>query len=200
MTDKINNSRRGLIAATCTVGGVAGLAATGVFVSSLAPSSSQKKEQVTVNIEGMRAGDARTTTWQGKPVWVLKRSEDMLATLHQTEEQVSDPHSERTHYAATPEAAKNQWRAIRPDIFVFSPVCPHLGCTVFSKLDKTPTRPLPEDWQGGFFCPCHGSTFDIAGRVFKDKPAVDNLEVPPHHYVDANTIMIGEDDQKTGAA
>lgn len=179
--------------ASCAMGGVAGVAATGVLISSLKPTGSAKKEVVTADISNMKPKDIRIVTWQEKKVWLMKRSDDMVASLAQTESQVADPASTRTNYAPTPPYAQNAWRSIKKDLLVFIPTCTHLGCTVFTKLDAGLQAGLPADWQGGFFCPCHASTFDLAGRVFKDKPAADNLEVPPYYYVDDNTIAVGDD-------
>lgn len=190
---KVDNTRRGLVIASCSMGGVAGIAATGVLVSSLKPSGPAKKEVVTADIHNMKPKEIRIVNWQGKKVWMMKRSEDMLASLDKTQSLVADPDSKRTNYAATPAYAQNPWRSIKKDLLVFVPTCTHLGCAVFTKLDAGLQPGLPADWQGGFFCPCHGSTFDLAGRVFKDKPASDNLEVPPYYYVDDNTITIGDD-------
>jgi ubiquinol-cytochrome c reductase iron-sulfur subunit len=116
----------------------------------------------------------------------------MLASLNKTESEVADPKSERTTIP-TPEYAKNQHRSIKPEVFVCVGICTHLGCSPGDRFQPGPQPSLPDDWQGGFLCPCHGSTFDLAGRVFKNKPAPDNLEVPQHMYLSATRLRIGED-------
>jgi ubiquinol-cytochrome c reductase iron-sulfur subunit len=125
-------------------------------------------------------------------VWILHRTPEMLASLNKTESEVADPKSERTT-VPTPEYAKNQHRSIKPEVFVCVGICTHLGCSPGDRFQAGPQPSLPDDWQGGFLCPCHGSTFDLAGRVFKNKPAPDNLEVPQHMYLSATRLRIGED-------
>lgn len=189
---KIDKTRRGLVAACCAMGGVAGVAATGVVMTSLRPEMTSKKEIITADIKDLQPKQIQVHTWQDNNVWVMKRSDAMIASLEQTQSLVLDPQSQRTQYATTPDFAKNPWRSIKKDIFVFIPICTHLGCTVTSKLDAGSQPGLPAAWQGGFLCPCHGSTFDVAGRVFKDKPAADNLAIPPYHFTDDVTLVIGE--------
>jgi ubiquinol-cytochrome c reductase iron-sulfur subunit len=116
----------------------------------------------------------------------------MLATLEKDEAELADPNSDRTAYP-TPEYAKNRHRSIKPEIFVAIGICSHLGCSPSDKLVPGAQPSLPDDWPGGFLCPCHGSTFDVAGRVYKNKPAPDNLEIPPHMYVSDSVILVGED-------
>jgi ubiquinol-cytochrome c reductase iron-sulfur subunit len=130
--------------------------------------------------------------WRGKPVWILRRTPEQLASLKKTDPQVADPKSERTNYP-TPDYAKNEYRSIKPEVFVAVGICSHLGCSPGDKLAPGPQPSLPDDWVGGFLCPCHGSTFDLAGRVFKNKPAPDNLEVPPYMYLTDSRLLIGED-------
>jgi ubiquinol-cytochrome c reductase iron-sulfur subunit len=122
----------------------------------------------------------------------MKRTPEQLETLKKTEDQVADPNSDRKAYP-TPEYAKNQHRSIKPEVLVAVGICSHLGCSPSDKFQTGAQPSLPDDWQGGFLCPCHGSTFDIAGRVFKNKPAPDNLEVPPHMYLSDTKILVGED-------
>ena len=125
-------------------------------------------------------------------MWVIKRTPEQLESLKKTDSLVADPNSDRKAYP-TPAYAKNEWRSIKPEIFVAVGICSHLGCSPSDKFQQGPQASLPDDWQGGFLCPCHGSTFDMAGRVFKNKPAPDNLEVPPHMYLSDAKILVGDD-------
>ena len=187
------SKRTWLIASGCA--GAAGAAFTAVpFVSSFQPSERAKAAgaPVEVDIAALKPGEKITVEWRGKPVWILKRTPEMLATLPKVEPQLADPNSERKTYP-TPEYAKNQHRSIKPEVFVGVGICSHLGCSPSDRLQPGPQPSLPEDWLGGFLCPCHGSTFDLAGRVFKNKPAPDNLEVPPHTYLSDTRLLIGED-------
>ncbi|WBY03493.1 ubiquinol-cytochrome c reductase iron-sulfur subunit [Ramlibacter tataouinensis] len=187
------SKRTWLIASGCA--GAAGAAFTAVpFVASFQPSERAKAAgaPVEVDIAALKPGEKVTVEWRGKPVWILKRTPEMLATLEKTQPEVADPNSERTAYP-TPEYAKNQYRSIKPDVFVAVGICSHLGCSPTDRLQAGPQPSLPDDWQGGFLCPCHGSTFDLAGRVFKNKPAPDNLEVPPYMYLSDSRLLIGED-------
>ena len=187
-------SRRRWIAIT-SVAGAAGAAAAAVpFVSALQPSERAKAAgaPVEVDISALQPGDLLRVEWRGKPVWVLRRTPQMLESLKQTDDDVGDPGSARTAYP-TPDYAKNQWRSIKPEYLVVVGICSHLGCSPSEKLQPGPQASLPDDWAGGFLCPCHGSTFDLAGRVFKNKPAPDNLEVPPHTYLTDTRLLIGED-------
>ncbi|MBI5275271.1 MAG: ubiquinol-cytochrome c reductase iron-sulfur subunit [Burkholderiales bacterium] len=187
------SKRTWLIASGCA--GVVGGAATAVpFVASFQPSERAKAAgaPVEVDISALRPGEKMTVEWRGKPVWILKRTPEQIASLQKTEPQVADPKSDRNAYP-TPDYAKNQGRSIKPELFVAVGICSHLGCSPSDKMQPGPQPSLPDDWQGGFLCPCHGSTFDFAGRVFKNKPAPDNLEVPPHMYLSDTRLLIGED-------
>jgi ubiquinol-cytochrome c reductase iron-sulfur subunit len=194
---QVDSGRRGLLAATCAVGGVAGLATAGAFVSTFQPSERAKAAgaPVEVDIAGLAPGELRTVEWRGKPVWILKRSPEMVASLKKTDAEVADPKSERNPDELTPEYARNEYRSRKPDILVAVGICSHLGCSPTTKLQPGPQPSLPDDWQGGFLCPCHGSTFDLAGRVYKNKPAPDNLQVPPHMYVGDTKLVIGKDEK-----
>ncbi len=190
----VDTDRRTWIAITCGAGAV-GAAATAVpFISTFAPSERAKAAgaPVQVDIGGLKPGEKLTVEWRGKPVWILRRTPEQLASLKKTDSQVADPNSNRTQYP-TPAYAKNEHRSIKPEFFVGVGICSHLGCSPTDKLQPGAQPSLPDDWQGGFLCPCHGSTFDIAGRVFKNKPAPDNLEVPPHMYLSDTVLLIGED-------
>jgi len=187
------SKRTWLIASGCV--GAVGAGFTAVpFVSSFQPSERAKAAgaPVEVDIGSLRPGEKITVEWRGKPVWILRRTPEQLETLKKTEGQLADPKSDRKAYP-TPEYAKNQWRSIKPEVFVAVGICSHLGCSPSDKLAAGPQPSLPDDWQGGFLCPCHGSTFDLAGRVFTNKPAPDNLEVPPHMYLSDTLLLIGED-------
>ena len=190
----IDQSRRTWIAITCGAGAIGGVATAVPFVSSFAPSERARAAgaPVQVDISAVKPGEKLVVEWRGKPVWIVRRTPEQLASLKKTESQVADPNSERTQYP-TPEYAKNPYRSIKPEVFVGVGICSHLGCSPVDKFTPGAQPSLPDDWAGGFLCPCHGSTFDLAGRVFKNKPAPDNLEVPPHMYVSENVLMIGVD-------
>jgi ubiquinol-cytochrome c reductase iron-sulfur subunit len=195
MSDTVADpSRRNWIAITCGAGAVGGVAVAVPFVSTFTPSERAKAAgaPVTVDISAVRPGEMLTVEWRGKPVWVVRRTPEQLESLKKTEAQVADPNSDRKAYP-TPEYAKNQYRSIKPEVFVGVGICSHLGCSPSAKFATGAQPSLPDDWGGGFLCPCHGSTFDIAGRVFKNKPAPDNLEVPPHMYLSDTVVLIGED-------
>jgi ubiquinol-cytochrome c reductase iron-sulfur subunit len=145
-----------------------------------------------VDISGIKPGEKLTVEWRGKPVWIVRRTPEQVEALKKTDALVADPKSDRKAYP-TPAYAKNEWRSIKPEFFVGVGICSHLGCSPSDKFTPGAQPSLPDDWAGGFLCPCHGSTFDMAGRVFKNKPAPDNLEVPPHMYLTDTTLVIGED-------
>ena len=191
----LDKDKRNWIVATCAVGG-AGVAAVAVpFVSSFQPSEKAKASgaAVEVDISALKPGEKLTVAWRGKPVWILKRTPAQLAELPQLDSLLADPKSLRNLPEWTPEYARNETRSIKPETLVVIGICPHLGCSPSDKFQTGPQPSLPDDWKGGFFCPCHGSTFDLAGRVFKNKPAPDNLVVPPHMYLSDNRLLIGED-------
>jgi len=194
---QVDPGRRGLLVATCAAGGVAGLATTGMLVSTFQPSERAKAAgaPVEVDLAGLAPGEMRTVEWRGKPVWILKRSEAMVSSLKQTDGQVADPNSERNPDELTPEYARNEFRSIKPDILVAVGICTHLGCSPVTRFATGAQPSLPDDWHGGFLCPCHGSTFDLAGRVYKNKPAPDNLEVPRHMYLSDSKLIIGKDEK-----
>ena len=194
---QVDSGRRGLLAATCAVGGVAGLATAGAFVSTFQPSERAKAAgaPVEVDIGDLAPGEMKTVEWRGKPVWILKRTPEMVASLKKTDSQVADPNSERNRDEFTSEYARNEYRSIKPEILVAIGICTHLGCSPSAKFQTGAQPSLPDDWAGGFLCPCHGSTFDLAGRVFKNKPAPDNLPVPRHMYLSDNKIVIGKDEK-----
>jgi ubiquinol-cytochrome c reductase iron-sulfur subunit len=174
---------------------VGGLAAAVPFVASFAPSERAKAAgaPVDVDISTLKPGEMATVEWRGKPVWIVKRTPEQLASLKLTDPLVADPESKRKPEELTPEYARNQYRSRKPDVFVAVGICSHLGCSPTAKFTPGPQPSLPDDWQGGFFCPCHGSIFDLAGRVYKNKPAPDNLEIPPYVFLSDSKILIGED-------
>jgi ubiquinol-cytochrome c reductase iron-sulfur subunit len=188
------NKRTWLIASTCA-GAVGGVAVAVPFVSTFQPSEKAKAAgaAVEVDISALKPGEKMTVEWRGKPVWIVKRTPEQVESLNKTEPQLADPKSERKPGELTPAYARNQARSIKPEIFVAVGICTHLGCSPSDKFQAGAQPSLPDDWQGGFLCPCHGSTFDIAGRVFKNKPAPDNLEIPPHMYLSDTKLLIGED-------
>jgi ubiquinol-cytochrome c reductase iron-sulfur subunit len=192
----MDRDRRNWIAITAGVGAVGGVATAIPFVSTFAPSERARAAgaPVQVDISALKPGEKMTVEWRGKPVWIVRRTPEQLELLKKDEAQLADPNSDRKQYP-TPPYAKNQWRSIKPEVFVGVGICSHLGCSPSDKFAAGPQPSLPDDWPGGFFCPCHGSTFDMAGRVFKNKPAPDNLEVPPHMYLSDTVLLIGEDNK-----
>jgi ubiquinol-cytochrome c reductase iron-sulfur subunit len=188
-----SSKRTWLIASTCA-GAAGGVAVAVPFVSTFAPSERAKAAgaAVEVDISAIKPGEKVTVEWRGKPVWIIRRTSEQIESLQKTEGQVADPNSDRKAYP-TPAYAKNRHRSIKPEFFVGVGICSHLGCSPSDKFATGAQPSLPDDWNGGFLCPCHGSTFDLAGRVFKNKPAPDNLEVPPHMYLSDTRILIGED-------
>lgn len=191
----VDQSRRNWVAITCVAGGIGGVATAVPFVATLQPSERARAAgaAVEVDISALKPGERMTVEWRGKPVWIMRRTPEMLASLEKTEAQVADPKSERKPAEVTPmESTRNQWRSIKKDVLVVVGICSHLGCSPVDKITPGPQPSLPDDWQGGFLCPCHGSTFDLAGRVFKDKPAPDNLEVPPYTFLSDTKLLIGE--------
>jgi len=187
-------ARRNWVVITCGAGAVGGVATAVPFVASFTPSERARAAgaPVEVDVGNLKPGEKTVVEWRGKPVWIMRRTPEQLESLKKTEPQVADPKSDRTQYP-TPDYAKNQWRSIKPELFVAVGICSHLGCSPSDKLQPGAQPSLPEDWAGGFLCPCHGSTFDLAGRVFKNKPAPDNLEVPPYMYLSDSKLLIGED-------
>jgi len=188
--DKVDCGRRRLIVATATAGGVAGVAAAIPFVASMLPSERAKSAgaPVEVDISKLAPGQMLTVEWRGKPVWIINRSKEMIESLKKANDKVSDPNSEKK---MQPDYCKNETRSIKPEIFVAVGICTHLGCSPTDKFKAGAESGIDADWPGGFLCPCHGSTFDLAGRVYKNKPAPDNLEVPAHKYLGDTKIVIG---------
>lgn len=190
--DAVDDGRRTALLVTSAVGGAGCVAAAVPFVASLAPSERAKAAgaPVTADISLLAPGEKMTVEWRGKPVWIVRRTPEMLESLKRTDAEVADPKSERTAFP-TPPYAKNEYRSIKPEYLVVIGICSHLGCNPLGPLVAGAAAPLGAN--PGFLCPCHGSTFDLAGRVFKNKPAPDNLEVPPHKYLSDTVVMIGDD-------
>ena len=190
----VDSSKRTWLIASVGAGAVgAGFVAT-PFISSFQPSERAKAAgaAVEVDISDIKPGEKKTVEWRGKPVWIIRRTTEQVEALKKSDAQLADPQSARSAYP-TPEYAKNGHRSIKPEFMVAVGICTHLGCSPGDRLSAGPQPSLPDDWQGGFLCACHGSTFDLAGRVFKNKPAPDNLEVPPHMYLSDNKLLVGED-------
>ena len=190
--ETVDSGRRNLLVATAAVGGVAGVVAAIPFGMSMLPSERAKAAgaPVEVDISDLAPGQMKTVEWRGKPVWIINRTKEQIASLRTTDDKVSDPKSEKL---MQPDYCQNETRSIKPEIMVAVGICTHLGCSPGDKFTAGPQPSLPDDWQGGFLCACHGSTFDLAGRVFKNKPAPDNLPVPPHMYLSDTRLLIGED-------
>ena len=195
-TTKLDRERRALLIATGAAAGLPALSGAGAFISTLQPSERAKAAgaPVEVDISDLAPGQMKTVEWRGKPVWILRRTPEMLASLKTTTSQLVDPASERNKDEMTPPYAHNEHRSIKPEILVAIGICTHLGCSPSEKFTPGAQPSLPDDWAGGFLCPCHGSTFDLAGRVFKNKPAPDNLPVPRHMYASETKIVIGKDE------
>ena len=194
------DKRRFLTMLTTGVGAVGvGFAAT-PFVLSMTPSARARAAgaPVEVDISKLEPGQLHTEEWRGKPVWILRRTPEMLQTLPATDNLLADPASKVADQQ--PAYAQNSTRSIKPEILVVVGICTHLGCSPSKKLQVGPASGLGDDWTGGFFCPCHGSKFDLAGRVYKNVPAPTNLPVPPHMFLSDTRILIGEDKSKKGAA
>jgi ubiquinol-cytochrome c reductase iron-sulfur subunit len=182
-----------LVASGCA--GAVGAGFTAVpFISSFEPSEKAKAAgaPVEVDISNLKPGEKMTVEWRGKPVWILKRTPEQVDALKKHDAELADPQSDRKTYP-TPAYAKNEYRSIKPEIWIGVGICSHLGCSPSDRLQAGPQPSLPDDWSGGFLCPCHGSTFDLAGRVYRNKPAPDNLEVPEHMYLTDTRLVIGED-------
>ena len=184
--------RRVWLLATSAAGGAAAVAAAVPFVSTFAPSERAKAmgAAVEVDISDIPPGGMKTVEWRGMPVWIVRRTPEQLAALEGQESALADPNSDRKQQ---PDYARNETRAIKSEVFVAIGICTHLGCSPTAVAAGSGNPSVGADWKGGFFCPCHGSTFDMAGRVFKNKPAPTNLEIPPHMYLADTKVLIGED-------
>ena len=202
MSDSIlpeDPARRAALITTCAAGAAGSAAVIWPFLKSMRPSERALAAgaPVEVDITGMAPGEMKRVEWRGKPVWVVRRTPEMLQAVKKYDAQVADPDSKRTAYP-TPAYARNEYRSIKPEYLVVVGICTHLGCSPTDKFQPGPQPSLPDDWAGGFFCPCHGSIFDLAGRVFSNMPAPDNLEVPPHTYLSDSKILVGTDAEQVG--
>jgi ubiquinol-cytochrome c reductase iron-sulfur subunit len=197
MTNSVDNSKRRFLttAATVVVGGAGAATMAIPFVMTMAPSARAQAAgaPVEVPIDKIAPGQQMIVEWRKKPVWILRRTEEIIADLPSLDNKLADPNSDMMQQ---PEYCKNELRAIRDEILVLVGVCTHLGCspTHVPKVEAA-SKGLGDDWKGGFFCPCHGSKFDFAGRVYKGMPAPTNLAVPPYRFEGDNLLIIGEDTQ-----
>jgi ubiquinol-cytochrome c reductase iron-sulfur subunit len=184
--------RRFLLAATSVAGGVAGVTVAVPFVASMNPSARARAAgtPVEVDLSKVEPGMMVTVEWRGQPVWVVHRTREMIDSLPKLDGVVADP---KSSMPMQPDYAKNEVRSIKPEYLVLVGICTHLGCSPSQKLAPGAESGLGEDWPGGFFCPCHGSKFDLAGRVYKGVPAPANLKVPPYAYLSDTRLLIGED-------
>lgn len=190
---KVDKTRRNLVVATSVLGGAASLGAAAPFVASMWPSERAKAAgaPIEVDISTIAPGELKVFEWRGKPVWVIRRTQDMLASLKQVVGNLTDPASEAS---LQPEYAENEHRSVNPEVMVMEGVCTHLGCSPQQRTAEAKAE-MGADWAGGFYCPCHGSKFDYAGRVYRGAPAPTNLPVPPYTFLSDSTLRIG-DDQK----
>jgi ubiquinol-cytochrome c reductase iron-sulfur subunit len=197
--DRVDGSRRTWLIATSVVGGVGSVAAVVPFANSLAPSEKAKAAgaPVEVDIGNLKPGEMMTVAWRGKPVWIVYRTDEMLADVQKADKEVADPHSEKPFSLPLPAYCNNEYRsrADHKNILVAVAVCSHLGCTPVARFQEGAQPNLPDNWPGGFLFPCHGSTYDLAGRVFKNKPAPQNLDIPRYMFTSATTVVIGKDEQ-----
>ncbi len=189
--------RRFLTAAASVVGGAGAVAVAVPFVSSMLPSAKAQAAgaPVEVDISKLEKGQLLTVEWQGKPVWIFRRSEETIETLISLDDRLVDPRSEMA--SQQPSYCQNEARSIRDELMVLVGICTHLGCSPTYRPELAP-EDLGKDWKGGFFCPCHGSRYDLAGRVFQNMPAPKNMLVPPYHFQGDNVVIVGESSE--GAA
>lgn len=193
--DPMNARRRRLVAATSAVGGIAVVGTAMPFLASMAPSERTRSAgaPVEADISKLGPGELVTVEYRGRPAWILHRTADMIERLKALDDRLLDPNSEQRQQ---PDYCRNPLRSRRPEYLVVMAVCTHLGCVPSFRKDVAPTD-LGPDWPGGFYCPCHGSRFDLAGRVFKNVPAPLNLEVPQYKYLSDTVALIGADDAGT---
>ena len=192
---KVDKTRRNLVVATSVVGGAASVGAAIPFVASMLPSERAKAAgaPIEVDISAIAPGELKVFEWRGKPVWVIRRTQDMLDSLKKGVANLTDPASKAS---LQPDYASNEHRSLKPDVMVMEGVCTHLGCSPQIRTAEAKAE-MGADWAGGFYCPCHGSKFDMAGRVFRGAPAPTNLPVPPYAFLSDSMLLIGDD--KKGA-
>ncbi len=193
----VDKGRRNLLIATSVAGGVGGVAVAAPFVCTFAPSEKARAAgaPIEADVSDLAPGQMKVVEWRGKPVWLLKRTPDMLASLKKADAEVADPNSDVPFTMKTPDYCKNETRsrAEHKDLLVVVGICSHLGCSPSGPFPAGANVQLAGD--PGFFCPCHGSTFDLAGRVFKNKPAPQNLDVPPYMFLSDTKLVIGKDEK-----
>lgn len=191
--------RRFLTVTTSVVGGVGVVAAAVPFIKSWEPSARAKAAgaPVTVDISKIDPGQKVTYPWRGLPVFVVHRTKEQLDALPSLDPRLADPKSDGVSATQQPAYAKNEYRSLKPEWLVVVGICTHLGC-VPDFVPEVKPEPFDPEWKGGFYCPCHKSRYDMAGRVFKGVPAPKNLQVPPYHFVDDKTIQVGVDPKEAG--
>ncbi|MBL11022.1 MAG: ubiquinol-cytochrome c reductase iron-sulfur subunit [Acidiferrobacteraceae bacterium] len=191
LEEKENKRRRRFLTVMTSVLGLAGAGSlVGSFIASMRPSARARAAgaPVEVDISLLKDGQMLVVEWRGKPVWIVRRTDQMIDGLSQLREKLANPDSD---IAQQPSYAQNEFRSIRPNVLVVLGVCTHLGCAPTKNFELGASSGLSDDWLGGFFCPCHGSKFDLAGRVYKNVPAPTNLEVPPYSFISDNRVLIG---------
>ena len=195
--NKVDKARRNLVIATSAVGGAAAVAAAVPFVASMMPSERARAAgaPVETDISRLAPGELQIVEWRGKPVWIIRRTKEMIESLKAVAPRLTDPASKDSEQ---PKYAENEHRSAKPELMVMEGVCTHLGCSPQLKTADAKAE-MGTDWVGGFYCPCHGSKFDYAGRVFRGAPAPTNLRVPPYTFVGDATLVIGEDQETKGA-
>jgi ubiquinol-cytochrome c reductase iron-sulfur subunit len=191
-----NPNRRRLLYAASAAAVAAGAVVALPFVANLAPFKRNRASgtPVEIDISKLLPGELKTVEWGGNPVWIVGRSPEMLATLSKVEPKLADPQSRSSQQ---PDYARNAHRSIKPEVFVVIGICTHQGCTPAEKFRTGSAQGMAADWDGGFLCPCHGSLFDLAGRVLKNMPAPTNLEIPPYQFLADTRLLIGDDHQPT---
>ena len=195
--DKMDQTRRNLVIATSVAGGAASIGAALPFAASMIPSERARAAgaPVEVDLSRIAPGELAVIEWRGKPVWVIRRTKEMLESLKAVAPRLSDPASKASEQ---PKYAENEFRSEKPELMVMEGVCTHLGCSPQLRSAEMKAE-MGADWAGGFYCPCHGSKFDYAGRVFRGAPAPVNLKVPPYNFVSDTRLVIGEDKETKGA-
>ncbi len=196
MTEDVvdHSKRRLLLATTAAAGGVATVGAAAPFVMSLMPSERAKAAgaPVEVDVSAIPPGSMMSVEWQGKPIWIVHRTKEMIEDLSHHDGHLADPDSA---VPQQPEYCNNKYRSIKPKYLVVIGICTHLGCSPTFRPEEAP-EDLGPDWEGGWFCPCHGSRFDLAARVYKGVPAPTNMIVPPHKYLSDTTLLVGDDSKE----
>ena len=188
--NKPSNRRKFLTNITKVMGGIGAVFAAIPFLSTMSPSEKTKMAGAPIEIDltGIKPGAFKIVEWRGKPVWVVPRTSDMISKIEEDVNYLADPASIQEHQ---PDSAQNKFRSVKPEYLVLLGVCTHLGCSPLYKPGEN--KDLGLEWKGGFFCPCHGSKFDLSGRVHKGMPAPYNLEVPPYYFASDTKLVVGED-------